>query len=141
MTPEPPIIPLRICVFDAGHLNPLVQLLDVWVITAYRTKMTAIIGTEPGTLPRLHRYVEWGSLDLPRPVRDRIVLLCFDRLMRERLLAGASCDRVDVHDGARWLARQLPPADAAVVTVELTRHIDPDLAAREAAWSFPSKPN
>lgn len=136
MEPQLPSLVLKVAIFDAGHPNPRVQLLDVWLATVYRTKMTAIIASEPGTLPRVHRYVELGSLELPRTLRDRLALMCFDRLTRERLLFDEANDRVDVLSAATWINRLFPPKDAAVVIDELVRHIDPDLAAREAAWRF-----
>src|SRR4051812_46090098 len=106
MEPQLPSLVLKVAIFDAGHPNPLVQLLDVWLASVYRTKMTAIIATEPGTLPRVHRYVELGTLELPRAPRDRLALICFDRLTRERLLFGNANDRVDVLNAAKWIGRQ-----------------------------------
>jgi len=130
-------IALNIRTFDGGNPDAPAQLLEVSIVGAGLTRTIVVLAIEPGEPTRLHRYVGRGNIELDDRLLDQIVLFCADRLMRDKLLRGPSVRRCRVPDGAKWLARQLPAADAATVIKELARHVDRPRPARGCAWLLP----
>src|SRR5688572_13078712 len=96
-------IVLAASTFDGGNADAHAQLFDVWLVNAPSTRLSAVIASEPGRQVRVHRYVERGRIELERHLLDQLVLCCFDRLVREKLLWGWSSSRVQIIGLSRWL--------------------------------------
>lgn len=138
MSLDPISLLIDVSLDDGGNPNMSAKLIDVWLPLASKTRLTAVIADEQGKPPSVFRYVECGCLSLERRLLDQVVLLCFERIQRERLVAGDHVDRTRIVGANRWLERQMLLKDAVTVITEC-RHQLERAAAGLPTWRFISR--
>ena len=94
----------------------------------------AIVQSDAHANPRVLRYLNVGELDLPRPLLDRVTLICFDRLIGAMMDLDGSTAAIWIQYGADWLQLRLPARDAAVVIAAMVRHAEPGNSVSDLAW-------
>jgi hypothetical protein len=132
-----PGIPMHMSIdYGGGHHDDdtVEHEIKFEVVKSPATYTAAVVQSDGHANPRVLRYLADGKFDMPRPVLDQIVILCFKRLIARMMpLDGNSAD-VWVKDAAEWFQRRLAPRDAAVAIAALSAHVVVGVATEDFAW-------